>query len=183
MHPKGYTDHAELEITMQFPEDSPVGMAWKMPRDLQSMPGILPAISAGTVLEEEKCRFQDAVQNGDVNKQFQVFVQNFEAVEQRVSHDVIGKRLPDIFLGKGRGKIVPVKTVKLSAMRDASCVTDRLLVLKRQKAVNLLLELAHHCCDAQRPVLAARHRVWNKLRKMPGFPHGFPPWVSPMVIG
>ena len=62
---------------------------------------------------------------------------------------------------------------KVSAMHDASCVTDRQVVLTRQEDVNLLPELAHHCCDANRPILAAQHNTWNRLRRNRVFPNGF----------
>ena len=177
VHPRGYTDHAELEVVLHFPQDSPQTMTWAMPRDLQSVPGTLKAIATAEVSTSQQESFFAAVHQEDTTQQFDIFANTFETIARQASVDVLGKALSGVYLGRGKGKLRVARQTKLSALRDGACVTDRVIVSRRHKVVNVLLELAHHVCDAKRPVSAAQHNAWKRLHNMPGFPRGFPAWL------
>ena len=164
-------------MSFDVPTSMPVVMGWKMPKDLQSLPGFLKAFAQAHVDDDCAAKFWHVLQNGDVDAALSTFSQTFERTAEQTYGATFGQRLPAACGGRAKGCMVPIRPGRVRALVDGSFATDRVVVGKRLRVLRLVLELTHLRAKCDVRPSAACHNLWRKICAAPGFPGGFREWV------
>ena len=173
--PRGFTGHASLRVSFQFPTQIPSKVVWCMPTDLAQDQDLLHKLSSIPVDPQQCELFRNAILDEDLDKALSVFAKSFEESCDKSSLALGHGRLQQKFLGRARCKFKSVQPYfRCSVSGDV--LTGQIQFRKRQRAIRWFRELTRASCHAE-SFRASHVILWTKILHAKGFPGGFAHWL------
>ena len=175
------TDHAKLELQLEFPGHTPKVQRWKTSRDSEVV--FQQALAGGWSCDITFPPFKPILRCMDVDAAYNHFVANFELMIQK-AYEYIPTLLPlKHFLGRARPKKIlqPLHAPVVRKPRQGEITTQvddaptrlRQNIRQCRRIATVIEQMKCHTRTLSESAKTAALETWQSVIDSPGFPGGF----------